>query len=409
MTNSLREKYFAGEILKIGDIVEDANSGKSLKILSRGSNYITVESDEGTSKKWLDEVITEETKLISEPDFSLMESGQLKMFGYETKMFDSDLSEFIIEQFSEFADLYSKHQIVKLLDTAMMESNLDRQYELLEKVSTFYTKNQIDEPLIVEGIKSELERKRLSQIIANVAGIEPDTTSPYKTVLAAFNVLKKKYTDKKQWEVLWPFFKLINTSGIHGILPLLPFKFDQGNADTNPPKYDPKLEESITSLFEENFDELLESICEEDLIESFNDEDCTEEFLTEEQLDEVLSFSGRLSLGRKMKSREANLEVKRARALTRGASTSVLLSRARRMAETMLKRRIFRKDPNTLSRQEKERFEAGAIRRRALVAKLAQRLVSRVRIMQNARIHSAKGGQPSNAGHQGHSADIGAS
>jgi len=50
---------------------------------------------------------------------------------------------------------------------------------------------------------------------------------------------------------------------------------------------------------------------------------------------------------------------------------------------------MFHKAPDQLNRGEKERFEAGATARRALVAKLAMRLVGKVRQLQSSRAHHA--------------------
>ena len=411
MDSTIRDKYLANEILKIGELVEDSTSGEKLKILDRGSNYITVETSSGTvKKKWINEVVTDEG-LKTEPEFLCIESGQLKMFGYETKAFDEHLTDFVIEQFEEFNDLYSKHQIVKLLDSAIMEADLDKKYEQLEKVSSFYTKHIIEEPLIIEGFKSEVERMRLAQIIAAVAETEVQSKSPYNTIKVAVAALRKKYVDKKQWEVLYPFFVLCHNAGISGILSTLPYRFDTGtkvqdNPDSKP--YDAKLTEDFTQLIEDNLEEFLESFEPEDILETFSEDEYDEEFLTEEQLDEVLSFNSRLSLGRKMKTRENALTIKRVRALTRGATSGVLMNRARRMAETMLKRRMFRKDPSQMTRQDKDRFEAGAQRRKALIARLATKLMGKVRMMQTARLHAHHSGQVANTGSVSHSKNIGA-
>jgi hypothetical protein len=62
----------------------------------------------------------------------------------------------------------------------------------------------------------------------------------------------------------------------------------------------------------------------------------------------------------------------------------------------MVKRRMFKKAPELMTRQEKERFESGAISRRAMISKLAQRLMVKVRELQSARVHH----QPSAASHQ---------
>lgn len=410
MTKTLREKYVANEILRIGDIVEDAQTGESLKIIDRCSNYITVISEHtsSVSKKWLNDVKLEPeieapaVTEVKEQDFVLTETGQVKLFGYETVGFDASLSEFIIEQFSEFDDMYAKHQIIKLLDSAIVETNYDRKYELLEKVSTFYTSHNIAEPIIVEGMKNELERRRIVEILATVAG-SPVDKSVYTTAKNAVAALREKYTKRSQWEVLWPFLKMTKSAGITGVMQNLPFNLDLKD------EIDPKqaaIHEDLIEILEDNFEELVQDLDEEDLLETFIDEDCTEELLSEEQLDEVLSVDARARMGRKMKAHENNLQVRRARALTRGATTDVLTARARRLAEVMLKRRMFRKPAADMSRQEKERFEKGAVRRRALVAKLAQRLIGKVRAMQTARQHAHSAAKPANPGTPAHHNNI---
>lgn len=391
MTKTLRERYFANEILQIGDIVEDSATGEEMKILDRGSNYITVATTSGITKKWLTEVVVEDevqtpvVVLEKKSDFKLLESGQIELFGYETRNFDTNLSEFILEQFTEFDDLYSKHQIVKLLDSAIAEQNLDRKFEILEKVSGFYTTQDIAEPIIVEGMKNELERRRIADVLAAVAEVEP-VKSTYQTVVNAIKSLKEKYQRRTQWEVLWPFFKLAERSGLMGITQNLPYNLNAKEKSQDPFPAEHKLNEQLIELLEDNFEELVESFELEDIEAAF-DEELSEEFLSEEQLDEVLSMTGRAALGRKMHAKSAVLAVRRQRALTRGATSQVIQSRARKLAETMLKRRLFRKAPQDMTRQEKERFEAGASRRKALVAKLAMRLVGRVRMLQAARMH----------------------
>lgn len=412
MTKTLREQYVANEILRIGDIVEDTATGESLKIIDRGSNYITVDGPSGVSKKWINDVTVESEP--KEKDFVVTESGQIKLFGYETVNFDVSLSEFLIEQFLEFDDMYAKHQIVKLLDSALVEKSHDRKYELLEKISSFYNTNNIEEPIIIEGMKNDLERRRIAEILATVAGSEVDK-SVYTTAKNAVIALKKKYVKRAQWEVLWPFLKMASAAGISGIMQNLPFNLD--TEDKVSPKVgtvheDYTVYDEIVEIMEDNFDELLDSLEEEDFVDAFDEEELTEEYLTEEQLDEVLSLNGRIKLGRDMKVRKNNLKVARARALTRGASTSVIMARARKLAETLIKRRIFKKAPDMLSRQEKERFEKGAFKRRALVARLAQRLFSKVRAAQTMRQHSNTASQPASAGtpaHNNNTTQIGAS
>jgi len=380
-TNQLRELYFANKIFNIGDIVEDTVTGEEMKIIDRGSNYITVESSSGIKKKWLGEVKTTDIvpdKIEENSDFVILSDGQIRMFAYTTRNFNMELSEDIIEQFELIDDMYSKHQIIKNLDNLLGESaDLEHAYLVAEKIGGFYSKNELDEPFILEGMKDQIERKRIVQVIATVAGVELDK-SLSKTMENCIAALKKKYTEKKQWIVLYPFLKIAKSMGVTNATTGLPF--DIAISDRVPSK-DEKLVEQIIELMEESFDELGDPTLE-DIHEAFPGE------YTDEMINEVLSLSGRQKLARDMRVHSNQLEVKRERALSRAATSSVLQSRARHLAIQQLKTRMFRKPVAQMSRQEKERFEAGASRRKALVARLAQKLVNKVRMLQTARMHA---------------------
>ena len=350
MTKTLRERYLNNEILLIGEIVQDQATGEDVKILDRGSNYVTVESSAGIQKKWIQDLVSEETPEVTEKhieeDFVLVESGQIKLFGFQTQNFTAELSAFLIEQFKEFDDLYSKHQIVKLLDAALTESDIDRKYDLLEKVSNFYTKHDVQELLIVEGIKNSIERLRLSQIVAALAEIEPKS-SPYETVKDSIAALRKKYTDPKQWQVLWPFFTMVDASGITGILQQLPFKQSTSN---KPPANYTKVTEDILCMMEQNVDELAAMSDLNDIMETYS----------ADEMDESVGST----------------------AMVACTSTSVLSDRAKKLAETLVKRNLFQKLPSEMNQDEKDTFDSTVNRRKLLVAQLAQKLLPKVKALQ---------------------------
>jgi len=346
MAKTLRERYLDNEILLIGEIVKDQATGEDVKILDRGSNYITVESANGIHKKWIQDVISEETIVKQNTeDFTLLESGQIKLFGYETQNFESNLSQFILEQFKEFDDLYSKHQIIKLLDKVLTESNIEHQFETLEKISKFYKKHSIQEPLIVEALKNNIERLRLAEIIASIAEIQVKN-SPYETVVDAVKVLRKKYTDPKQWQVLWPFFRMIDASGITGIIQMLPFRQEI----KKPLAWSSKMTESIIAEMEASVDELFTSFENGDIINTFSADELNEA-----------------------------MEVVR---LVPSINTAVLSDRAKKLAETIIKRNMFQKSPDEMSQEDKEIFDSTINRRKLLVAQLAQKLHSKINELQ---------------------------
>lgn len=55
--NALREKYFQGDIYRVGEIVESIN-GEPLEIVKRGTNHLLVKRQDGNvESKWLHEVV----------------------------------------------------------------------------------------------------------------------------------------------------------------------------------------------------------------------------------------------------------------------------------------------------------------------------------------------------------------
>ena len=383
---SLRDKYFANEIFRIGELVEDINTGEQMKILDRGSNYVTVATSAGIIKKWLNEVkeevivevVQEEIIPVKDKDFEILESGQIKLFGHETKNFDLELSTLILEQFSEFDDLYSKHQIIKCLDISIQESDTDVAYDLLNKVDKFYSKQNITSPFIVEAMKNDIERTRISQILAAVANVTPTKNNNTKTIKDTIVALKAKYKSRQQWEVLAPFFKVAQDAGLIGVMNNLPFNV----ASLKVVSEEQSTDELMIEILEDNLDLLVEELSFDDVDDTFLEEDYSDELISE-----VLSFETRIGMARKIKQHSPMMNIRRERALTKSASSTVLLSRARKLAETLLKRKLFHKSPSEMTRQEKERFEAGATKRRSLVARLAQRLIGKVRDLQSARLH----------------------
>lgn len=384
---TLRDRYFSNEIFRIGEMVTDTKTGEQMKILDRGSNYVTVATETTVIKKWLNEVTEtvvapvetvvapQETIIeskIGNPNYNLLPSGQIKLFGYETKNFDKDSSEFVIEQFGEFDDLYSQHQIIKCLDMALADSDKESAYNLLEKVSKFYSTKNIDAPLIVEVTKNEIERTRLAEILATIADITPSRNNN-TTVTESIKALKEKYQSKKQWDVLLPFLKMAQSAGLSGATQNLPFSMVS---------LEEMKEHIVLETLFENIDLVVDDLDFDDINETF-----TEDEFSDQDISESLSIEGRNKLALKMKQHSPQIAVRREKALDRAASASVLMQRARRLAETMIKRRMFHKAPQDMSRQDKERFEAGNSSRTALIAKLAQKLLPKVRELQTSRIH----------------------
>lgn len=137
----------------------------------------------------------------------------------------------------------------------------------------------------------------------------------------------------------------------------------------------------------------------EDIIDAYEDNELAvvdddgeevESDLNEEVLMEVLSRMERI----KAKVRFARTKSKRERkvvlALKRHSDTGTINKRARRLAINLMKQRIARKPLNKLSTAEKERLEKMIAKRKTVINRLAMKLTSRVRKIENDRLSHHK-------------------
>lgn len=342
--------------LDIGSLVEDATTGEIYQIVDKGTNYITVTNSSGIKKKWLNEVKEVVSEDDSKNEFRLLENNQIACFGFESRKIQDGAS--LLESIGEIGDLYGKHQSLKYLETSYdSEKSLDERYSLLEKSEIFFNKNFIETPLEIELQKVVYEQTKLVEVLAEC--LDVDLSSNLRSTV---NECLKKIEDlsESQKDIIRPLLSVLEGYGLVDI----------------------DVYDSVFSLIEESLDEIDLEL--EDLDECFEDSEFDEN--EELQIDEVLSVQGRQALSRDLRRRESSITIKRNRALAKAASTTVLQGRARKLALTILKRRMFRKPVDQMSRAEKERFEAGSKKRRALVARLAQRLLPKVRALQAKRL-----------------------
>jgi len=163
---------------------------------------------------------------------------------------------------------------------------------------------------------------------------------------------------------------------------------------------DPFFKEDFT---EEDIDEMVNSVTDEDIEDLYEEDEIVlvydddgEEIppLQEEakyDLMEVLSRAERL----KGKIRLRKTSAKRGRstkiALKRFSNPATINKRARRLAIKLMKKRMLRgRDPAKVSVGEKERIEKTMAKRKDIISRVAQRLVSRVRKVEKSRMSHGK-------------------
>jgi len=152
-----------------------------------------------------------------------------------------------------------------------------------------------------------------------------------------------------------------------------------------------EIEEMINSVTDEDIEELYE---EEELVLVYDDDGEEIPPLQEEaqyDLMEVLSRVERM----KGKMRLRKTSAKRGRstkiALKRFSNPATINKRARRLAIKLMKKRMLRgRDPAKVSVGEKERIEKTMAKRKDIISRVAQRLVSRVRKVEKSRMSHGK-------------------
>jgi len=177
--------------------------------------------------------------------------------------------------------------------------------------------------------------------------------------------------------------------------------FDPKNAGGSPP-FDPFFEEVEDIVLDQEIDTMVQGFNTlEDILEVYEDDEIElvdsdtgevieHDEVKEELVSEVLSRSERL----RAKVRFAQSSSKRKRAikisLRSRSSTDKINTRARKLAISMMKQRIAKKPLSTLSVGEKERLEKIIQRRKKIVDRIAMKLTSRIRKIENDRLDHKK-------------------
>jgi hypothetical protein len=171
-------------------------------------------------------------------------------------------------------------------------------------------------------------------------------------------------------------------------------------APANATTFDPFFKEDFT---EDEIEEMINSVTDEDIEDLYEEDEVVlvydddgEEIppLQEEakyDLMEVLSRTERM----KGKMRLRKTSAKRGRstkiALKRFSNPATINKRARRLAIKLMKKRMLRgRDPAKVSIGEKERIEKTMAKRKDIISRVAQRLVSRVRKVEKSRMSHGK-------------------
>ena len=442
--DKLREQYFRGEIFNEGDIVE--SNGELYKIVKRGSNHLLLKEQSGNLvSKWIQDVKPTEEKEMKEaviqpngtdkiePSTSdtgakqdiTKPTGKTKGFltFYNYNMKESHLTD---EDDTEKLNTYNPsevgHTLVSGIAHHVRHMKVKYQTEDVDQVAKERMKAQLALKHAKEketlAAKHTQEKENINELSTDMlaryktasaasakaadasgnyakgdkrfAGINKSTNKQFDNDLKKHGQYKEELEEAKKKEVCPDCGKHECECGEQrpGV-----------GTDSTMPK-DPFFKEDFS---EEDIDQMVDSVTDEDIEDLYEEDEIVlvydddgEEIppLQEEakyDLMEVLSRSERM----KGKIRLRKTSAKRGRstkiALKRFSNPATINKRARRLAIKLMKKRMLRgRDYAKISVGEKERIEKMMSKRKDVIGRVAQKLVSRVRKVEKSRMSHGK-------------------
>ena len=107
---------------------------------------------------------------------------------------------------------------------------------------------------------------------------------------------------------------------------------------------------------------------------------------------EVMSKAARMKMSRKMKQKSKQIAKKRAISMKRKADPAKLKSRALKKARDIIAKKILKdKDKSDLSLAGRETLEKKLAKKKAVIAKIAKKILPKIRSAENERLAKQKG------------------
>jgi hypothetical protein len=195
--SKLRNAFYHGEILKVGEIVAEGDS--KYEILERGSNYVTVCNESGQlSKKFIDKL-----RVVEEP-MNYAEGSLFKGFVPGEAFLESIITPFkqTVEKYENgfitdaVAILRSLHCVSEALTTE--KPDLSKAVDSLGKIGELdeHAEYLVDHFRIQESMETPIvkpsDKMKVAKIIADAFGVDSSSSSPEMLVNSALRSLKGK-------------------------------------------------------------------------------------------------------------------------------------------------------------------------------------------------------------------------
>lgn len=339
-TSQVREDYFKKLIFNLGDTVSHNN--QIFEIIQRGSNYVTVLSEQlEISKKWLNDIEEIQSESIL---------GNLKSIPYAINLaYKKSISEGV-DRICLANSYIALNNYIKTKDVIYIHESLN----LLQEI------NQVQNHTYLQEEGNMLDEKTLT----------PNELDKREEIVKA--IKKKGEADSKAYAIATALAKRITEESYE--------------------------DEDFGEWTDADFDHLIDShLSEDDYLDAYDDDELSivddetgekieEELMVTEVLSRMERIKARIRFARTKSKRERKLKI----ALNKKSSQPVLNNRARKLAIKALKSRLVRKPLNTLSVPEKERLEKRISKMGKVISRLAVRVMPKVRNLEKTRLQHNK-------------------
>jgi hypothetical protein len=414
--DKLREQYFRGEIFNEGDIVE--SNGDLFTIVKRGSNHLLLKEQSGNLvSKWIQDVKPTEEKEMNEGVIQQNGTDKLEPSTSDTGA-KQDANPKPTGKVKGFITFYNFNTKDPLKESALNPADIHGDYQAKSKTLQDLSKDkQVDQQQVQqrkldlekeyalkkEKLKADHEKNKeklqQEEVKEPTGGLKDACWTGYTAVGMKMkngkkvpNCVPKNEETKLEEAKKKP---VCPTCGEHECK----CNNEVDKTSYNQP-FDPFFKEDFT---EEEIDEMVNSVTDQDIEDLYEEDELVlvydddgEEIppLQEESkydLMEVLSRTERM----RGKMRLRKTSAKRGRstkiALKRYSNPATINKRARRLAIKLMKKRMLRgRDYSKVSVGEKERIEKTLSQRKDVISRVAQKLVSRVRKVEKARMSHGK-------------------
>jgi hypothetical protein len=440
--DKLREQYFRGEIFNEGDIVE--SNGEQFTIVKRGSNHLLLKEESGKLvSKWIQDVKPMEDKAMNEGVIQPNGSDKLDTSTSDTGAKAEAKPAGKVKGFITFYNFDAKEKLKeshlsgdepihiatsKSDEDKDGESDEDSDYQKpseydptevghtlipgvphkgshhLRRMKTYYHREEV-EP--IEELSTDLLAKYKTGAAASAkasdasgdykkgdkrfSGMLKATRKQFDNDLKKHDQLKEEELEEAKKKAVCPECGKHECEcgeerpgiGTDSTMSKDPF-FKEDFTDK-------EIDEMVNSVTDEDIEDLYE---EDELVLVYDDDGEEIPPLQEESkydLMEVLSRTERI----RGKIRLRKTSAKRGRstkiALKRFSNPTTINKRARRLAIKLMKKRMLRgRDYSKISVGEKERMEKVMAKRKDVIGRIAQKLVSRVRKTEKSRMSHGK-------------------